>query len=98
MVVYPHESDHTWSAALPDLVLTSSATGRIVRLLAIETQRPMTSACSKRWHELARYAPLTVIVPKGAAGDAERLLLSTDARVVAYECMRDGDVVFHPAI
>lgn len=98
MVVYPHDSDATWRAVLPDLIITNSASGRIVRLLTIETRASMARPCSERWHGLARRAPLTVVVPKGAAERAERLLLPTDARIIEYERDEDGEVVFNPAI
>ncbi len=98
MVVYPHESDHAWQAALPDLVLTHANTRRLLRVLAIETRASMTRPWSERWRELATHAPLTVIVPRGSAPDAERLLVHTDARVVEYERTRDGEVVFRPGI
>lgn len=97
-VVLPHESAHAWSAGLPDLVLTHAPTGRIVRLLAIETRCSMTRPCAERWYELARHAPLTVIVPKGAARETEHLLRATEARVVEYERASDGEIVFRPAI
>lgn len=98
MAVYPHESDCTWRAALPDLVLTHVITGRLLRVLAIETRSSMTRAWSERWRELATHAPLTVIVPRGSAPHAERLLLHTDARVVEYERTDAGKVLFRPGI
>ncbi|MCZ7682446.1 MAG: hypothetical protein M5U28_28105 [Sandaracinaceae bacterium] len=98
MVLYPHESGCTWRAALPDLVLTHVITGRLLRVLAIETRSSMTRRWSERWRELAAQAPLTVIVPRGSALDAERLLLHTDARIVEYERTRDGEVEFWPGI
>lgn len=98
MVVYPHESDHTWRAALPDLVLTHANTRRLLRVLAIETRASMTRPWSERWRELAGHAPLTVIVPRGFAAHAERLLLHTDARIVEYERAGDDEVVFRPGI
>lgn len=98
MVVCPHESDHTCRAALPDLVLTHANTRRLLRVLAIETRASMTRPWSERWRELAGHAPLTVIVPRGSAPDAERLLVRTDARVVEYEHTRAGEIVFRPGI
>ncbi|MCZ7681148.1 MAG: hypothetical protein M5U28_21125 [Sandaracinaceae bacterium] len=97
-VVYPEECEHELSTNLPDLVLRSASTGRIVRLFAIETRCSLTRPWPERWHELATIAHLTIIVPKGMVRDVERLLLRTDARIVEYERGSAGEIVFTPPL
>lgn len=83
---------------MPDVVLRDPRTHRLLRVLAVETHGSLVRPSPERWELFASFAPLTLIVPKGAACTVERLLLRTDARIVEYEHTQDDEVVFRPGI